>query len=81
MTNPVIPIHQPVRRCEERARLLEEYATAVDEFSRTLNILSSRMGVLPKSKYQEIRLFADNCRVRSEVARLALERHINEHGC
>ena len=68
-------------QCEDKARLMEEYGLAADEYSRTVNMLRQSMGILPKAEYDQIRNFIEVARLRSETARLALDRHIRQHGC
>jgi len=67
--------------CPEKANLLNEYDTAAAEFSRTVTVLNRRMGIMSREDYVRILRFSEQARIRSEQARLALERHVNEHGC
>ena len=67
--------------CAEKANLLNEYDTAAAEFSRTVTVLNRRMGVMTHDEYIRILQFSEQARIRSEQARLALERHVSEHGC
>ena len=69
------------QRCEDKAYLTAEYGTAVSEYSRTVNMLRQTMDILPKAEYAKIRDFIEVARKRTEAAHLALERHIDEHGC
>ena len=80
MTGEAVQL-QPEKQCEEKVRLMSEYTTATSEFSRTLNTLYRDMGVLRKAEYDRIRGFIEKARTRSETARIALERHILQHGC
>jgi len=76
-----IPISRGVPQCETKARLMNQYTNATSEFSRTLKILNTKLGVMQKKDYEAVRNFVETARVRSETARLALERHVQEHGC
>jgi hypothetical protein len=67
--------------CEEKDRLLREYNFATADFSRAVQVLHSRIGVLTKEEYQRVQRFSEESRLRSEKARLELERHTSEHGC
>lgn len=67
--------------CLEKANLLNDYDTAAAEFSRTVRVLNQKMGVMSKEEYVRILRFSEQARIRSEQARLALERHVAEHGC
>ena len=67
--------------CTEKADLLNQYDTAAAEFSRTVTVLNRRMGVMTHDEYVRILRFSEQARIWSEQARLALERHVSEHGC
>jgi hypothetical protein len=58
-----------------------EYRAAAEEYSRTVNMLRSHAGVLSKTEYDNILDFIEKARERTEAARVALDRHISEHGC
>jgi len=70
-----------VEHCEEKERLVDEYGTAVNEYGRTVKMLRHTLGVLAKTDYDQIRHFIGKARVRCEAVHLALEQHIDEHGC
>lgn len=67
--------------CKEKTSLNSELERAATEYSDALRNLSIQMAVVRKDVYEQLRLRADALRLRSERARLALERHIAEHGC
>jgi hypothetical protein len=67
--------------CEEKCRLLREYDSATADFSRAVQVLHSRLGVLSREEYAKLKHFSEHSRLRSEQARLALERHVSEHKC
>jgi hypothetical protein len=70
-----------ISECAEKRRLIEIYEAATREFSRTLTVLTRRMGVLLREEYDEIRAAGERARLRSEEARLQMEKHIAEHNC
>ena len=72
---------QTTEVCEEKKRLNLALENAATEYSVTLRGLSAQMAVVPKGVYDQLRSRADALRLKSESARLALERHIAEHGC
>ena len=43
--------------------------------------MHERLGVLAKRDYETIRAFAEKTRVLAENGRMALEKHIADHGC
>ena len=67
--------------CQEKRQLLSEYDTATSKFAVVVTSLQSDLGTLPKDDYDSRAQSVDKARSKSEEARLALERHIGEHGC
>jgi hypothetical protein len=67
--------------CEEKDRLLREYEAATVAFSAAVKELRQRMGTSPKEEYKRLAQSSNDARVKSEGARLALEQHIDAHGC
>lgn len=72
---------QTIEVCEEKTRLSSELERCATEYSGALRNLSAQMAVVPKDVYDKFRLRADALRLKSEGARISLERHIAEHGC
>jgi len=77
----MVPGTAPEELCEEKSRLLREYNSATTDFSRAVQVLNTRLGVLSKDEYDKLKQFSDESRLRSEQARLALERHVSTHKC
>lgn len=67
--------------CEEKQRLGLEYEIATKKFSDAVTELQRKMGTSPKNDYDRLSRAADQARVKSEQARLALEQHIASHRC
>jgi hypothetical protein len=67
--------------CEEKVRLAKIYETATAKFSEAVTQLRHKIGVSPKEEYQRLELAANEARLESEQARLALERHTSAHSC
>lgn len=67
--------------CEEKARLMSDYNAATSKFSEAVAELHRRMGTSPKEEYERLDRAANEARVKSEQARLALEQHIAAHRC
>jgi hypothetical protein len=67
--------------CEEKTGLLSEYETAAKKFSEAVTDLQHKMGTSTKSEYERLNRAADEARLKSEQARLALEQHIAAHNC
>jgi hypothetical protein len=66
---------------DEKQRLGVEYDIATARFAAAVNELQRKMGTSPKSEFERLSRAADEARVRSEQARLALEQHIAGHEC
>ena len=67
--------------CVEKIRLAKEYDLATTAFSEAVKELHRRMGTLPREEYALLDRAANEARVKSEQARLALEQHIAAHRC
>ena len=61
--------------------LCEEYETATQSFSAILTELQRKMATSPKVEYDRLQRAVEEARLKSEQARLALERHVAAHGC
>jgi hypothetical protein len=67
--------------CEEKSRLVAEYEDATGKFAASVGELQRRMGTSTKEDYERLNRAADEARVKSEHARLALESHVAAHRC
>ena len=67
--------------CEEKSRLAAEYENSTAKFSEAVTELRKKMGTSAKEEYQRLDRAANEARVKSEQARLALEQHIAAHRC
>jgi hypothetical protein len=67
--------------CDEKARLAAEYESATGKFAAAVKELNQRIGISPKGEYDRLDRAANEARVKSEQARLALEQHIAAHRC
>jgi hypothetical protein len=72
---------QAPKFCGDKLRLANEYRVYTDQYNCSVKMLHQRTGVLLKLAYQELFQSTEEARILSEKARLALERHIVEHGC
>jgi hypothetical protein len=77
---PLSDVPKPMS-CEEKARLVKEYDDATLAFSDAVQELRRKMGTSPKTEYERLERISSQARVKSEQARLALEKHIAAHGC
>ena len=60
---------------------MSEYEAATGKFSSAVTELRHKMGTVLKAEYDRLDRAANEARVKSEQARLALEEHIAAHGC
>jgi hypothetical protein len=67
--------------CEEKTRLLVEYQAATSAFSEAVKEIRRMIGTSPKAEYERLERIANEARVKSEQARLALEAHNAAHRC
>jgi hypothetical protein len=68
-------------RCEIKIRFISDYEAATALFSEAVTELRQRMGTSTKDEYDRLAWAANDARVKSEQARLALEQHVAEHRC
>jgi hypothetical protein len=67
--------------CELKARLLKAYQAGTEEFSRAVTELQQLRGKLQLDEYRRLQQSSEEARLKSEEARIALEKHITEHRC
>jgi hypothetical protein len=67
--------------CDAKVQLTDQYDAATALFSEAVTELRLRIGTSTKEDYDRLGRSANDARVRSEQARLALEQHIAEHRC
>jgi hypothetical protein len=67
--------------CEEKSRLVGLYEEATGHFLEALKELRRKMGTSPKGEYERLDRAANEARVKSEQARLAVEQHVAAHRC
>jgi hypothetical protein len=67
--------------CPEKSRLVHEYDVATASFAEAVKELHRRMGTSAREDYARPDRAANEARVKSEQARLALEQHVAAHAC
>ena len=67
--------------CEVKIRLTSQYEEATTLFSEAVTELRRKIGISTRENYEQLGRRANDARVKSEQARLALEQHIAEHRC
>jgi hypothetical protein len=67
--------------CETKVLLTAKYDAATASFSEAVTELRRKIGTSTKEDYDRLGRVANDARVKSEQARLALEQHIAEHSC
>ena len=67
--------------CDEKKRLATEYEVATAKFAEAVTELRKEMGTSAKEEYERLDRATNEARVKSEQARLALEKHISAHRC
>jgi hypothetical protein len=67
--------------CEEKNRLATEYESSTAKFSGAVTELRKKLGTSAKEEYEGLDRAANEARVKSEKARIALEQHITAHRC
>jgi hypothetical protein len=67
--------------CEEKERLLVAYDRASSELSEAVTALRKNEGVSGKDEYEAMCRSSEDAHMRTEQARLAFERHQQDHRC
>ena len=67
--------------CEEKERLLMTYDKASSELSNAVADLRKHEGVTGKGEYEALCRASEDAHMRTEQARLAFERHQQDHKC
>jgi len=67
--------------CLEKDRLLKEYQITTENFSGAVNELQALRATSSQAEYERLRRVAEEARLKSEQARLALEHHTAAHRC
>jgi hypothetical protein len=67
--------------CGEKAQLMSDYEAATAKFFAAKGELRRKMGTVAKAGYERLDRAANEARVKSEQARLAIEQHIAAHRC
>ena len=67
--------------CEEKQRLLIAYDKASSELSDAVAALRKHEGVTGKEEYDVLCRASEDAHMRAEQARLAFERHNQDHKC
>ena len=67
--------------CGEKARLVEEHHKAAIAYSQAARALTRNRSICSASEHRKLQESAHDARTKSTEARVAVERHIAEHGC
>jgi hypothetical protein len=67
--------------CKEYIRFLQEYQHSVALYSSALATLDEARATVLLDQYHQMTLYVDELRLKSEMARMELEKHVREHGC
>jgi hypothetical protein len=67
--------------CRDKEQLAAEYEATTKNFAQCVRELSQNIGTSSIAQYQRLQRASDDARVKSEQARLALERHVATHRC
>ena len=67
--------------CEVKVQLASEYEAKTATFASAVAGLRGNIGTSTKEKYEQLSRIANDARMNSEQARLALEEHTAKHHC
>ena len=67
--------------CDEKERLITAYAKASADLAEAVDALRKREGTSPKDEYDTLCRASEDAHMRNEQARLAFERHAQDHKC
>ena len=72
---------QTVAVCREHMRLIQAYQEVVSLYCTTLHALDLARPTVSNEEYKRMTGYVEQCREHSEQARIALRKHLEEHGC
>ena len=67
--------------CEEKERLINTYAKTSAELTESIEALKKKEGISTKDEYDALCRASEDAHMRNEQARLAYERHSQDHDC
>lgn len=67
--------------CAVKVQLASEYEVAAASFSTAVPDLRRNIGTSTKDRYDQLGKIANDARLKSEHARLTLEKHVGELRC
>ena len=67
--------------CEEKERLISAYAKTSAELTESVAGLRQKEGTSAKGEYEALCRTSEDAHMRNEEARLAFERHCQDHKC
>jgi len=71
----------PGAGCDEKERLVNAYAKASAELADAVAALRKCSGTSTKDEYEALSRASEDAHMRNEQARLAFERHQQDHKC
>lgn len=74
-------VSEESQKCDVKVRLAAQYEAATTSFSDAVTELRRKVGTSSKEEYDHLGRVANDARIKSEQARMALESHIAEHRC
>ena len=75
------PQESPIGVCAERLKLLDVWNQATARFSNKVSALHNLGSQAVDGEFQKLMTEVESIRLDGETARIALQRHRQEHGC
>jgi hypothetical protein len=75
------PEHSGSTGCQKKVILLDEYVKTTEALLDSITVLSARIGKSDKAEYDRLREATEGSRMRSELARVALDSYVTSHKC
>jgi hypothetical protein len=67
--------------CEEKTRLQRDHLATKSDYGRAVRLLNEQSGTMKKPDYDTIRAYVEKAKGSVERTRMALDKHVAEHGC
>ncbi len=67
--------------CDEKERLISVYAKSSAELTHCIETLKSKEGTSTRQEYDALSRAVEDAHMANEQARLAFERHTQDHKC
>jgi hypothetical protein len=67
--------------CKDKTAFLVAYSDTSTAYGEAVRELHDKIGVVGRAQYDLLHRIAEDARLATDAARIAMEEHIKKHGC